>query len=306
MHRLSMRAFSVLRQTPKRFSLQTLLCAPINEVVNEVAVRCKFQHDHLKEFPDTRPISTLKSLFKDTIEKLEVFQGSIPLDKKEILDRLLKLQLESLDTRHGMVTETLGDAFHSLNHYEHPQIPLGDIQLFQHSLPQILHSQASISVLLQHGVALTSSAEMAIVETDMMTLCTGVKNQATTLTEHEFNWSPEVVITIADTTNDIEITENSVTCVPSFARFVVLEILKNALHTTAHKYVSSNPLILKQLAEPDLDHVEIINEIMDNCPSVKIDINCNSECVEIIVKDEGAGEMKNAFIQIFMIRDLLL
>jgi signal transduction histidine kinase len=280
-----MRSFSTLRQAPKRFSLQTLLKAPINEVVSEVASRCNFQYDHLKAFPETRPISILKSLYKDTIDKLEVFQGIAPLDKKETLDRLLKVQFESLDARHGMITETLGDAFISLK----PQDSSSNVQLFQKSLPQMLHRQATISVLLQHGIGMTSSSEMAIIESDLMTLCTGSKNESTTLTEHEFNWSPEVVITITDTTENKEIAKNSAVCVPSFVRFVVLELLKNSLYATAYKYIKTHPTALKQLYSPELDQTEVIHEMMDDCPSVKVDINCNSEYVEIVVTDEGSG-----------------
>jgi hypothetical protein len=125
----SIRSFSILRQTPKKLSLQTLLKAPINEVVSEVAVRCNLQYNYLKDFPESRPISILKSLYKDTIDKLEVFQEKkeiLDISRKETLDRLLKVQFESLDARHGMITETLGDAFVSLS----PQDSSGNIYVY--------------------------------------------------------------------------------------------------------------------------------------------------------------------------------
>lgn len=272
----------------KKISIKKLLSLPIPTILEQIAVRCKEQYDHLEIYPETRPVRILRSLYKDTVENIKVFQGNHPPEKKQALDRLLKAQLESLDTRHGMVTETLADAFLSLSHIDYDGSDARTprhLQKMEHFLPSILRRQAGISVLLQHGVGLTSSQHYSVMgcvaDSNIMALCTGVKNQADTLANHQFNWSPDIIISVK---NDSSSSVN-ITCIPSFARFVLLEIFKNSLQATAELYLSRNPNFSEATSSPDFD---ISGEEID-IPIVKVDLECSDECVRIIVKDEGSG-----------------
>ena len=287
------RSFSLLLDSSHRkLSLGTLLSLSVPQIIQQIAVRSKLQYDHLDTYPQTRPLRILRSLYKDTVENIEVFQGTNSPERTQALGRLLKSQLESLDTRHGMVTETLADAFSSLNLSENGSDAQSKEHLtrMQQHLPLILRTQASISALLQHGVGLTSSrhfcATGCVVDSDIMVLCTGVKNQAVTLANHQFNWSPDIIISMSHDNSAPGILMNSrIICIPSFARFVLLEIFKNSLQATAELYLERNPYVLKASTSPDFEITAEDFEI----PIVRVDIACSIECVKITVRDEGSG-----------------
>lgn len=303
-----MKFFAVPRKFPKLFlsrcksvesavkpaeslSLRRVLSLSIDDVISGISQRCQQQYDLLSLYPETRPVSILKALYSDTILKVSLFQGQHSQEKKAALDRLIGAQIESLEHRHGMVTETLVDVMLSLGSIEE-ETCRSDIPTFlprqhlQKSLPSILHRQASLSILLQHGVGLTSKKGShnsgCVIESEMLSLCMGVKNQAITLANHHFNWSPEINLTVLsiDAIDERYRSQGKVLCVPSFARFILLEIIKNAVHATAAAYLSKN--------HPP---VEILSESSDNenIPAIQVNLISSVESFQMQVVDEGYG-----------------
>ena len=276
----------------KYLSIKKLLSLSVTDLLGEIEKRCQLQFIELEAFPETQPLSILKSLYLDTIKNVRLFQGTHPLEKRQILERLLKAQFESFDARHGMVTQTIADAVTSIDsisiHVLEPEI---NKEQMLRSLPSILRRQASISILLQHGLALTSlqhyCATGCVIQCDIASLCSGVKNQAMTLANHQFNWSPEISISIIEDNFSTACGSKGfeIMCIPSFARFVLLEIFKNALHATAETYLKKNPHLLALLpsSEPD-EYLEVID-----APLVEVLIFCNSESIQVRVKDDGYG-----------------
>ena len=275
---------------PESLSLRRVLSLSIDDVTIEICKRCQQQYDELCIYPETRPISILKALYSDTILKVGVFQGRHSVEKKAALDRLIGAQIESLEHRHGMVTETLVDVMLSLDPIEESTRLSGTStflpkQHLQESLKSILHRQASLSVLLQHGVGLTSPKMShnggCVIESDMLALCLGVKNQATTLANHHFNWSPEIRVTVltSETVDQHRQGGAKVLCIPSFARFILLETIKNALHATAEVYQSNHPNLGNLIDSPE-------NE---NIPVVQVNLISSTESFQVQVIDEGYG-----------------
>lgn len=276
----------------KYFSIKKLLALSVADLLIEVEKRSRLQYIQLDAFPETRPLSILKSLYLDTIKNVRLFQGTHPLEKSQMLERLLKSQFESLDTRHGMVTCTIADAINSVDCITEKVIePEKNKEQMMRSIPSILRRQASISILLQHGLALTSSqhycASGCVIESDIAALCSGVKNQAMTLANHQFNWSPEIsILIIADDLCSANSSKsNEIICIPSFARFVLLETFKNALHATAEAYLKKNPHLLTLLPSSELDeYLEIID-----APAVEVQIMHTTDSVKVRIKDYGYG-----------------
>jgi hypothetical protein len=276
----------------KYFSIKELLSLSATDLLGEVEKRSRLQCTQLETFPETRPLSILKSLYSDTIKNVSLFQGTHPPEKSQILERLLKSQFESLDARHGMVTQTIADAINSIDCItERILEPEKNKEQMMRSIPTILRRQASISILLQHGLALTSSqhycATGCVIESDIAALCNGVKNQAMTLANHQFNWSPEISISIIgeDLSHTHSSKSNQIICVPSFARFVLLETFKNALHATAETYLKKNPHLLTLLPSSELDeYLEIID-----APAVEVLIIHTADSVQVRIKDDGYG-----------------
>lgn len=278
---------SLIGSTPNSISLRSLLSLSLLDILHEVTIRCKSQYDHLEIYQDTRPINILKSLYANTVKSNSVFHDpnlSSP-DRRFAFDRLMKVHLEAFNTRHGMVTETLADAVLSLRSTDHPQFQ-SDHQLMKQNLPSLLRRQASILILLEHGVALTSSqyfcATGCVVETNLLDLCNGVRNQAMTLASYQYNWSPEIAISvnIGDTLRD-----SGIVCVPSILRFAILEIFKNALHASAERYLAKHPDLHQISSSSDFD-VTVLD--MD-LPIIEVTINCDVNFIDIVVKDEGTG-----------------
>ena len=278
---------------PRILSIRKLLALPIEEVLIEIAVRCQLQFDHLHVYPENRQISILKSLYKDTIKSLGIFKSPLQHFDGQILSRLRESQIESLDTRHGMVTETLADALIALNTDKSKRSPQiwGPSRKVQDLSLAFLHRQTSILTLLQHGVGLTSSkyycATGCVVESDMMALCIGVKNQAETLANHQFNWSPDIVIRHLVCTDDLgrSVDDCRICCIPSFIRFSLLEVFKNALYATAELNNAANPSIAKLSSSPHFDISDGDFEI----PCVHVDIITYPDSIDICVTDEGTG-----------------
>ena len=275
---------------PESLSVRRVLSLSIDDVTVEICKRCQQQYDDLCIYPETRPVGILKALYSDTILKVGVFQGQHSVEKKAALDRLIGAQIESLEHRHGMVTETLVDLMLSLGPIEESTRRSGTStflprQHLQESLASILHRQASLSVLLQHGVGLTSPKNShnggCVVESDMLSLCVGVKNQATTLANHHFNWSPEIKVTVlsSDTVDQQRHRGEKVVCIPSFARFILLEIIKNALHATAEVYQSNHPNLENLFDSADNEDI----------PVVQVNLISSSESFQVQVIDEGYG-----------------
>ena len=276
----------------KYFSIKELLSLSVADLLGEVEKRSRLQYFELEAFPETRPLSILKSLYLDTIKNVSIFQGTHSAEKSQMLERLLKSQFESLDARHGMVTQTIADAINSIDCITEKILePEKSKEQMMRSIPSILRRQASISILLQHGLALTSSQHYCVtgcvVESDIAALCGGVKNQAMTLANHQFNWSPEISISIIrdDLSSAHSTRNNEVTCIPSFARFVLLETFKNALHATAETYLAKNPHLLTLLPSSELDeYLEIID-----APAVEVQIMHTIDSVQVRIKDDGYG-----------------
>jgi hypothetical protein len=259
----------------KYFSIKELLSISVADLLGEVEKRSRLQYFELEAFPETRPLSILKSLYLDTIKNVSLFQGT-----------------HSLDARHGMVTQTIADAINSIDCITEKILePEKSKEQMMRSIPSILRRQASISILLQHGLALTSSQHYCVtgcvVESDIAALCGGVKNQAMTLANHQFNWSPEISISIIrdDLSSAHSTRNNEVTCIPSFARFVLLETFKNALHATAETYLAKTPHLLTLLPSSELDeYLEIID-----APAVDVQIIHTIDSVQVRIKDDGYG-----------------
>ena len=287
---------------PQILSIRKLLALPIEEILNEITVRCQLQFDHLHVYPENRPISILKSLYKDTIKSIGILRSPHQHIDSQVLSRLIKSQLESLDTRHGMVTETIADAFiaSSTNKSEHCSHIMGPSKEVHDLSSAFLHRQASILTLLQHGVGLTSSqyycATGCVVESDMMALCVGVKNQAETLANHQYNWSPDIVILRNSRRDNLDssVEDCRIFCIPSFIRFSLLEIFKNALHATAELHIAEHPYISDISSSSHFDVSDGDFEI----PCVHVDIITSTDSIDICVTDKGtgmtSGELENA------------
>jgi signal transduction histidine kinase len=280
----------------QRYSLRTLMqtASVRTGLLDEIVARNVAQLQELRVVPTTRPISILNSLYTDTIASLRTHYTQ---------DRQLEVKLSSLDARHGMVIETFADAFS-------PHL--------QPILPQLLRRQASISVLLQHAVGLTSAryfnATGAVEIADVVSMCQDVKNQAIMLAEHQHNWScdVQVVTTSSATTPTTPTPGNStsssnstssgnssnsinsinITCVPSFLRFALLEVVKNAVGATIEEYEENNRALF---ASPEVD----LAEMMSMAPICVITIHDTPDAVEVTVADQGVGmspeEQKSAF-----------
>jgi signal transduction histidine kinase len=110
---------------------------------------------------------------------------------------------------------------------------------------------------------------------DVKKLCEDVRIEATNLAEHHFNWSPEVVITTNKTSDQIQLW-----MIPYFGRFILLEVLKNALYATALKFMDDNNIVKSSLVDPD---------IVSSAPPVRLSITSSTEGVRVCVADSGGG-----------------
>lgn len=248
----------------QRYSLRTLMqtASVRTGLLEEIAARNVAQLQEMSVIPTTRPISILNSLYTDTISSLQTHYSQ---------DRQLEVKLASLDARHGMVIETLADAFS-------PHL--------QPILPKLLRRQASISVLLQHAVGLTSTryfnATGAVSTADIVSMCQDVKNQAIMLAEHQHNWSCDVKVVMASSITTTAPSSIDMTCVPSFVRFALLEVVKNAVGATIEQYEQHNRALF------DSSEIDLA-EMMSMAPPCVIHIHERDEEVEITVADEGLG-----------------
>ena len=261
----------------QRYSLRALMqtaSVRTGGLLDEIVARNAAQLQELKVLPTSRPISILNSLYADTISSLQTHYSQ---------DRQLEVKLASLDARHGMVIETFADAYS-------PQVkPL---------FPRLLRRQASISVLLQHAVGLTSTRYFnptgAVDTADIVSMCQDVKNQAIMLAEHQHNWSCDVQVKTTSTITTAPGYSNSinVTCVPSFVRFALLEVVKNAVGATIELYEERNRALF---ASSEVD----LAEMMSHAPVCVMHIHDTPDAVEVTVADQGVGmtpdEQKNAF-----------
>ena len=210
----------------RKYSLDTLLrtTSVTRGLLEDICFRSARQLSKLDTLPTNRPITILKSLYADTIHSLQ----TIPFAN----NRLLETTLASLDSRQGMVIETVADAY---SKHFHP------------ILPEYLRNQSSLSVLLQHAVGLTSSrhfnATGAVnVNVDLVSLCQDIRNQSTMLAEHQTGWSCDVVITTKNQQHPNQ--PILATCIPSLVRFAILEVVKNAGILFSQSYSTNNfPLI---------------------------------------------------------------
>ena len=219
----------------RKYSLDTLLrtTSVTRGLLEDICFRNAQQLTKLETLPINRPISILKSLYADTIRSLQAIPWRESKEASVVSNnRLLETTLASLDSRQGMVIETVADAYSTH---------------FCHILPDYLRNQSSISVLLQHAVGLTSTrhfnATGAVnLNVDLVSLCQDIRNQSTMLAEHQTGWSCDVIITTKNQQHPNQ--PILATCIPSLVRFAILEVVKNAGRLLSLPYSTNNlPLI---------------------------------------------------------------
>ena len=216
-------------------------CSTQLELLDLMAKKSKKSHvdSPINARRSLKNIKSLQRLYRDTLDFTLTIEKDQELDVREsktlqISSRTKKFILnkfEFLEARHSTVVESFADIV-TLIRYDDRDEDL---------ISNFLHIQTSVAILLQHGFLLSSKKfyqQTGCVQynCDLLTMCEGVIDHAINLAEHNvdgINRCPSINIHL-DQGEGLEVNENmwGVDCIPSSVRFVLLELLKNAISST--------------------------------------------------------------------------
>ena len=222
-------------------------------------------------------IDSIRALYHDTLdfalkigpENEEETRGNIAMSnstKKFILNKF-----EFLDARHSTVIENFADV----------------VKLMQHNgrdedlISNFLKIQTSVAVLLQHGFLLSSKKfyqQTGCVQSqcDLVSMCEGVIEHATNLADHNvdaLHRCPPVNLhlDLSECPSEVNNKTLNIDCIPSSVRFVLLELLKNAISSTLLQHGASG------------------DKNSDPLPPIDIKLESTKTHVIAHVRDRGVG-----------------
>lgn len=231
-------------------------------------------------------LSAVTYLYKDTLSTLSLFEQKMTESTSEtqsssLSGKALHTQLgkaiESLDTRHGMIIDTLADALLSYKAEEGPE---------DDTIKAIVKQQMIISLSLQHAVALTSvknhlySKTGCIKAVDLPALCEMARENTNALVMHEHINYPSIVISTDEASLAFV---KKYEGIPSVLYFVLLELMKNAAHAT----IINN----KQQQQEDLQDIDVKISYCEDINRAKKGKKKPVLLIEIV--DQGIGMTKD-------------
>lgn len=241
----------------------------------------------------------LKHLYKETIDTLKQLQEISDINKemRRSVNHGYYQTLDQLVVRHGMSTENV------LMHIMKSNSIDFNIEL-------LLKQQIKISILLQKLndiLKMTKPATIPVPQTirltNLLQLCSDASKEVENLAELTYNVSPEIdqrppfrpqpLIESAVKTQVTPQKQKSserleaVFTIPSLVRFVVVELLKNAVHATIQKRIS-------QREEEDNNNETKIGSLgleseRDHLSTVRVELSSTTNEFSLSVIDSGVG-----------------
>lgn len=261
-------------------SLSDLLtCSDHKILLSQLMHRNSLQLTYFNELPKTREIKVLIRLNQDSIDISNViYKKYISTNITSNENRLIGVWLQSLSCRHSLFTETLSDF--CLNSYFHKNESI---------IYKILACQCSYTCILEHFTGkYHSNYENFIHSTSIMKLCEDSKFHAINLAEHQENWSPRIDINYSN----ITLYENKVNyIIPSRVKFVLIEVLKNALAATIKQYNHEiNTLKMKGLDfQDEIMNIPSVQVIIEYDKVTSLELQDSPQKIIITVIDQGIG-----------------
>jgi signal transduction histidine kinase len=206
-------------------------------------------------------VSLLEHLYKDTSMQIKRFvpeNGGIRKESDGIggnitgkaLERQLRDKIYDLDARHSMVIDSIAD--------------LKRASKCQHEvIEEVLKRQLRLMVAIQHAYHLTQAKHYhptgcVHIDADLISVLKGARAQARSVADHAFNMCPE--INIVNQENDA-ITDSMLlfpAFIPASLHFVVVELLKNAIHASMSKSLTApSPVVVKVFDSDDEVCIEV-------------------------------------------------
>jgi hypothetical protein len=263
-----------------RYSLSKLANASFPSLLEQVVIRSSLQSSNLRNIKKHRATDILTNLYNDTSSHVsEIVKFTL---SNESLHRSQKKWLESLLTRHGLVTETLSDIFHHFN---------GNSQTIENTVTNMLVIQTSLNTCLEqiHDLVGETPGKFSFIrQSSLKELCQDVKLHAIALADHQEGWSPSIEIN-----DQCEVANKNILCISSRLQFVLLEILKNALYSSIKRFKQKHP----NISNYKYDDIEL--HILEECTPITINIYDNEQFYVVEVIDRGIGmssqELQNCF-----------
>ena len=223
---------------------------------------------------DERSIDTLQRVHRDISSSLALFttnysnadsETDILSNRYKIDDKFVLNTFDTLIARHGLTVETYTEAVYRT------MTARGSENLNHDVIKSFLENHIGIGILLQHGYELlnqalnpppalligSSSDKVGAVsmDTNLYQLVEDVKYQVTTLSEHNYNCCPDIKIE-----SNLAAGSAPVVAIPYIVRYVLLEVLKNAVHSTVmhHSKHSETETEGEKETGADMEPVDVV------------------------------------------------
>lgn len=285
--------------TAASLTLKRLSKLPFRPCCSLLSAHATFQFNNLSRIQESNDSVILKHLYTDTIDTLRNLEKlqDVTIDMEASTNRSFYKQLDQLVVRHGMSTENVIMLISKSNNNH------------DFKTEEFLKEQIKISVFLQKlndilqstKVASSSSSvsnQQTIRSANLLQLCSDAAMEVENLAELTYNVSPEIIqlplyapqslikpkskSVDSEKKKSVERIEDVFT-IPSLLRFVVIEILKNAVHATIQKHID-------QIGEKENRPGSLgLESEREHLSKVKINLTSTvKECV-ITVTDSGTG-----------------
>jgi hypothetical protein len=285
------------------------LSPAIMDLCCQLSLRSQHQLKHLNSLSNLKPktlvlsnpINTLVRVYKDTSLTLDRFyasgnQNQLQFNKKHVQDTF-----DMLSARHGLTIETFSEI--------HSHIMPKDLSKSGDCIiNNFLRTHVSVWVLLQQcldvliqfpsespndyveNVKINQSVEVdkqrvgcVVLNANINDICADARLQAITLADHNHGYCPPIIFSCNDTVANAKLSSvaNKVVttaAIPSMIRFIVLELLKNAIYSTL-KQQEKDGIVNRDENFDDIDYAVCV-DVMD-------DVKNNN--VVITISDSGTG-----------------
>ena len=275
MKKLSIKGlFSIAAQEGNSFSstLSEMLLPRVNAQLHLLEILSKESSSNRMY---NNSIESLKALYSDTLEFASNI-GQQPVKKRmnnnlfqtstltsTRMKKFISNKFEFLDARHSTVIETFADIVKIMEEKNRDEA----------LITTFLENQTSTSLLLQHGFLLSSKkfhqpTGCAQYDCNIFNMCEGVIEHATNLADHNVNGLHRCPMINLKESRNCNM-RSSIDCVPSSVRFVLLELVKNAISSTLLQSQSCN--------------------YKASVPPIDVILESTDAYVIVYVKDNGEG-----------------
>lgn len=217
------------------------------ELLNLLATKSRGGHEKARR--NINDITSLELLYRDTLDFALQMGQEQELGKQDCgsrgprtparIKKYILNKFEFLDARHSTAIESFADIIKLTR----------DNNRDEELISNFLQIQTSVTLLLQHGFLLSSNKfyqQTGCVQRNcnLVTMCEGVVEHAINLAEHNTDGitrCPLINVYLDWGGRQSEVDEKiwTIDCISSSVRFVLLELLKNAISSTLFSYHDS-------------------------------------------------------------------